>query len=127
TPDVYCVPHYPDRFLLGATMEEKGFERRVRAGGAYDLLFAAAEVLPAIKNQPFLETWVGHRPASRDSKPVIGPSAVTENLYFATGHYRNGILLTPITAKWIHQCIVDKTLPVGIEPFLPVRFSKKNY
>jgi glycine oxidase len=104
-------------------MEEKGFERRSRVGGAYDLLFAAAEVLPSIRTQPYLETWVGHRPASLDSMPVIGPSAVTDNLYFATGHYRNGILLTPITADWIRSCMVEKTLPDGIEPFLPSRFA----
>lgn len=123
TPEVYCVPHYPDRLLLGATMEEKGFERRPRVGGVYDMLFAGAEVLPDLKRQPFLETWVGHRPASFDSLPVIGPSCVTENLYFATGHYRNGILMTPITVDLLSAVIVNDATPALLEPFLPARFA----
>ena len=121
SPDVYCVPHSPDRMILGATMEEKGFERRVRFGGLYDLLFSAAEILPALRDQPFLETWVGHRPASFDSLPFIGPALSTENLYFAAGHYRNGILHTPITAKLLKKMIVDSTTPELVEPFLPTR------
>ncbi len=124
TPDVYCVPHYPDRLLLGATMEEKGFESRVRAGGAYDLLFAAAEVLPGIKDQPFLESWVGHRPATIDSLPVIGPGPGTPNLFFAAGHYRNGILMVPVTVELVREMILEDNIPDLAEPFLPQRFQK---
>lgn len=124
TPDVYCVPHYPDRLLLGATMEEKGFESKERVGGAYDLLFAAAEVLPGIKEQPFLESWVGHRPATVDSLPVIGPSSATPNLFFAAGHYRNGILLVPVTVELVREIILADNIPEQAEPFLPQRFQK---
>ncbi len=123
TPDVYCVPHYPDRMILGATMEEKGFERRVRFGGVYDMLFAASEVLPGLRDQPFLETWVGHRPATYDSKPFIGPSFQTPNLMFATGHYRNGILMTPITVRFIRQMLLEGKTPDGAGPFLPGRLN----
>lgn len=122
--DVYCVPKDGGRLVIGATMEEEGFDTTVTAGAVLDLLHDAYEMVPFIYENELLETWAGLRPASRDSRPIIGPSAVTENLSFATGHYRNGILLTPITIQLLTESIDQPELPERLEPFRPARFQQ---
>jgi len=122
SPDVYCVPKNDGRMVIGATMEEEGFDHRVTAGGVLDLLHRAYELLPFVYERELLETWSGLRPASRDNLPILGPSAVTENLAFAAGHYRNGILLTPITVQLMARWIDENTVPEGMKPLLPNRF-----
>jgi glycine oxidase len=125
TPDVYCVPKSDGRLVIGGTMKEEGFDRRVTAGGVLDLLHEAYEVIPFIYENELLETWAGLRPASPDSLPILGPSSETENLVFATGHYRNGILLTPVTV----QLIVDWFEEQATDPlksFLPSRFQESR-
>lgn len=123
SPDVYCVPKDDGRMIIGATMEEKGYDTRVTAGAILELIHDAYEMVPFIYENELLETWTGLRPASRDSLPIIGPSSVTENLAFATGHYRNGILLTPITVQLIKEWIDERKTPDPMEPFLPGRFQ----
>lgn len=123
-PDVYCVPKSDGRLVIGGTMREEGYDRTVTAGGVLDLLHEAYEVLPFVYEKELLETWAGLRPASRDSLPILGPSTVTENLGFATGHYRNGILLTPVTIQLLSDWFESSQPPGEMRPFLPSRFQE---
>ena len=102
---VYLVPRTDGRLIVGATSEEMGFDTRLTAGGVFELLRGAWEAVPGIYELPLLETWTGLRPGSRDNAPILGETPV-ENLIYATGHYRNGILLTPITAYEIAKLIL---------------------
>jgi glycine oxidase len=97
TPRSYIVPRADGRVVVGATSEEKGFDTSVDAGAVYRLLEAAWEVIPDVLELEFVDVIAGLRPATPDNIPLIGPSAV-EGLIHATGHYRNGILLAPLTA-----------------------------
>jgi len=124
TPDVYCVPKSDGRMVIGGTMKEEGFDTTVTAGGILDLLHDAYEVLPFVYERELLETWAGLRPASLDSLPILGPSTCTDNLGFATGHYRNGILLTPVTVKLVTEWINSSTVPGSMEPFSPARLKE---
>lgn len=126
SPDFYGVPHGSERFLIGATMCEDGFDSGVRTGSIMELLDAAGRVLPDVRNRELLETWSGFRPAARDSRPVIGPSQVTENLYFATGHYRNGILQVPVTVRALRSVLRTGESPNYLSNFLPARFQEES-
>ena len=122
-PDVYLVPRHDGRLIIGATVEEKGFNRDVTAGAHLALLEGAWRVLPAIEELPIDEAWVGFRPGSRDDAPILGAGPV-DGLIYATGHYRNGILLTPITARVIADLVlhgwVDPLIrPLGVDRFRP--------
>jgi glycine oxidase len=121
-PNVYMVPRGDGRLILGATVEEKGFDETLTAGGILALLEAAWRALPAIEESPIEEMWVGHRPGSRDDAPVIGPGPA-EGLLYATGHYRNGILLAPITADAVARLAVDGEIDPSIRPFGINRFA----
>jgi glycine oxidase len=123
-PDVYCVPKEDGRLVIGGTMREEGYDRTVTAGGVLDLLHDAYEVVPFIREKELLETWAGLRPASRDSRPILGPSSTTDNLGFATGHYRNGILLTPVTIQLLAEWVETSTVPDAMTPYLPSRFQE---
>jgi glycine oxidase len=120
-PGAYLVPRKDGRLLIGATVEEKGFDPNLTAGGQLALLEATWRALPAIEELPIDEMWVGFRPGTRDDAPIIGESSVP-GLVYATGHYRNGILLAPVTAAVMAACIVDGKTPDSITPFLPQRF-----
>jgi glycine oxidase len=120
-PKAYLVPRRDGRLLVGATVEERGFDTAITAGGVYGLLDAAWRAVPAIEELPIDEIWTGFRPGSRDDAPILGPSAV-DGLIFATGHHRNGILLTPITAEAIADYVVTGELPAAIRPFGIERF-----
>lgn len=121
-PNVYLVPRRDGRLILGGTVEEKGFDATLTAGGVLALLEAAWRVLPAIEELPIEETWVGHRPGSRDDAPILGLSPVT-GLVYATGHYRNGILLAPVTADAIARLVLDGEVDPAIRPFGIARFA----
>lgn len=97
-PDAYLVPKEDGRLFVGATCEEMGFDTQVTAGGLYELLRGAWEAVPAVYDFPVVETWAGLRPASRDHAPILGGTPL-ENLFVATGHFRKGILLAPVTAR----------------------------
>ncbi len=120
---VYLVPRRDGRLILGATVEEKGFEEALTAGGMLHLLREAWEALPGIDELRLVETWVGHRPTSRDDAPILGPGPI-EGLVIATGHHRNGILLTPVTADAVSHYILSGTVPEAIRPFGPERFGE---
>jgi len=127
-PGAYMVPRRDGRLILGATVEEKGFDETITAGGMLTLLEAAWRAIPAIEELPVEEILVGHRPGSRDDAPILGRGPL-ENLFYATGHYRNGILLAPVTAGAMARLILDDTLepalkPFGLERFLPARAAE---
>lgn len=121
-PNAYMVPRLDGRLVIGATMEEKGFDGAVTAGGMLALLEAAWRILPAIEELPVVETVVGHRPGSRDDAPVLGLGPFAGLLY-ATGHHRNGILLTPATADLVARLVLDGHVDPAIVPFGPDRFT----
>lgn len=120
-PNVYMVPRLDGRLILGATSEEKGFDRTLTAGGMLALLEAAWRLVPAIEELPIDEMWVGHRPGSRDDAPILGPAPV-DGLVYATGHSRNGILLTPVTVDAIARLVLDGTVDPAIRAFSVDRF-----
>jgi glycine oxidase len=127
-PNIYMVPRKDGRLLLGATVEEKGFDATLTAGGMLTLLEAAWRVIPAIEELPIVETWAGHRPGSRDDAPILGPAALP-GLVYATGHHRNGILLTPVTADAIARFVAEGEMdalarPFGIERFAPAQAAE---
>jgi glycine oxidase len=121
-PDVYLVPRLDGRLLVGATVEEKGFDPHLTAGGQLTLLNAAWRALPGIEDLAIAESWVGFRPGSRDDAPILGRGTV-DGLVYATGHHRNGILLTPITAHTIAGLILDGSSDPVIAPFCLDRFT----
>ena len=98
-------------------MEEIGFERRVTAGGIHTLLRAALELVPELARAPVAESWSGHRPGTADGWPILGPDPEVPNLLYATGHFRNGILLTPITARIIAGIIEGEEAAMDLAPF----------
>ncbi len=121
---VYLVPRSDGRLIIGATNEEMGFDTRLTAGGMFELLRGAWEVVPGVYELPVLETWTGLRPGSRDNAPILGKTPI-ENLMYATGHYRNGILLTPITAYEIAKLIMTGKTSKTIVPFQLERFLRQ--
>ena len=118
---VYLVPRTDGRLIVGATTEEMGFDTRLTAGGVFELLRGAWEAVPGVYELPLLETWTGLRPGSRDNAPILGETPI-ENLIYATGHYRNGILLTPITAYEVSKLILTGETSETIAPFRVDRF-----
>ena len=120
---VYLVPRTDGRLVVGATTEELGFDTDLIVGGIYELLHGAFEAVPGIYKLPLIETWTGLRPGSSDNAPILGKTPV-ENLIYATGHYRNGILLTPVTAYEISKLVLTGEASETIAPFHMDRFSK---
>jgi glycine oxidase len=120
--EVYVVPRGDGRVVVGATVEEQGFDTRVTAGAVHDLLRAALELLPDAAELELTETVVGLRPGSPDNAPMLGPAG-PDGLVVATGHYRNGILLTPVTADAVAELLVTGRVPDLIAPFGPARFA----
>ena len=125
TPRVYLVPRVDGRLIVGATSEERGFDGNLTAGGVFSLLEGAWRALPGVEELPIDEMWVGFRPGSRDDAPMLGSGEV-EGLFYATGHHRNGILLTPVTARALADFILTGDMPEVCRPFSIARFAKKN-
>jgi glycine oxidase len=122
-PNVYMVPRRDGRLILGATVEEKGFDSTLTAGGVLALLEAAWRVVPAVEELPVDEMWVGHRPGSRDDAPILGVGPV-DGVVYATGHHRNGILLAPVTADAIARLVLDGQVDPAIRAFGMERFAR---
>jgi glycine oxidase len=120
-PGAYLVPRDDGRLLVGATVEHAGFDTRVSADGIRTLLDAALDAAPALRDFALTETWAGLRPGSPDGRPFIGPTPI-EGLLTASGHYRNGILLTPITARLIAD-FVEGNEQGALTPWLPLRMK----
>jgi glycine oxidase len=119
---IYLVPRENGELVLGATMEEQGFDTTVTAGGVYELLRDARELLPGITELPLAETTAGLRPGTPDNAPLLGPTTVP-GLVAATGHHRNGVLLTPVTGDAIAAFLTTGQLPPEAAPFTPSRFA----
>jgi len=107
SPRGYIVPRQDGRLLAGSTSEHAGFAKCVTAGGIATILRNALEISPAITGLPVVDTWAGLRPRAADGLPVIGPCGEIDGLFCATGHYRNGILLAPLTGELISKAIVS--------------------
>ena len=120
THDVYLVPRSDGRMLVGATVCDRGFDVRVTAGGIARLLEAALAVAPVLGDFAVAETWAGLRPGSHDGRPYLGATAL-DGYFVAAGHYRNGILLAPITARAIAELILTERSTVPLAAFGPGR------
>jgi glycine oxidase len=120
--DIYVVPRPSGEVLVGATVEHAGFVRAVTPDGLGALITAAVALVPEIGRRPVTRSWCGFRPWVPDGQPVLGPWPDLPGLFAATAHYRNGILMAPITAALLTRCIVDGGTPDSILPFLPGRF-----
>lgn len=123
-PRCYAVPWTGGSLLIGATVENVGFDERATAGGTRDLLEAAAELIPSVLDADFLGVRVGLRPGSPDDRPVVGASARIEGLVYATGHYRNGALLAPVTGAAIADLVQGHKLDAAWDPCSPARFGE---
>jgi glycine oxidase len=120
---VYLVPREDGELVVGATSEELGFDTTVTAGGVYELLRDAHELVPGITELPLVETLAGLRPGSPDNAPVFGRPAGVDGLLLATGHHRNGVLLTPVTGDVLTALLTDDQLPPYAARFGPDRFN----
>jgi glycine oxidase len=123
-PHSYMVPRNDGRLIIGGTVEERGFDTQLTAGGLLALLDGAWRAVPAIEELPIAETWVGFRPGSRDDAPMLGPSGI-DGLAVATGHHRNGILLTPASAQVMSEFVLTGRLSELAQPFSPERFTPR--
>jgi glycine/D-amino acid oxidase-like deaminating enzyme len=118
---IYLVPRNDGRILAGATVEHVGFDKTVTAAGIHANLDAAIELVPALAAARVEETWAGLRPDTPDHLPIIGPADL-EGLLIATGHFRSGVLLTPITARIIGDYVAGSTPTFDCDRFSPMRF-----
>ncbi|MFQ6143017.1 glycine oxidase ThiO [Streptomyces seoulensis] len=118
---LYLVPRLSGELVVGATSEELGWDTTVTAGGVYELLRDAHELVPGITELPLTETRAGLRPGSPDNAPLLGPTALP-GLLLATGHHRNGVLLTPVTGDVLAHVLTTGELPDEARPFTPRRF-----
>jgi len=120
--NIYLVPRNDGRILAGATVEYTGFEKGLTAGGLEKVLAGAIELSPGLANARVEETWAGLRPDSPDHLPILGPTDI-EGLLIATGHFRGGILLTPITARLVREWVTQQRVSVDWDRFSPLRFQ----
>jgi glycine oxidase len=121
----YLVPRHDGRIIAGSTLEDAGFDNYVTPSGMRKILDAALELVPGLASAEVIETWAGLRPGTPDNLPILGPTDV-EGLLIATGHYRNGILLTPVTAKLLRLWILTGRVPMDTAAFSPLRFSAEK-
>jgi glycine oxidase len=125
TERVYLVPRADGRLVVGATVEERGFDLQVTAGGVHELLREAYRVIPEVAELELVETLAGLRPGTPDNAPLIGPGAL-DGLVLATGHYRNGILLTPLTAEIVAAQLAGDAPPPVAGAAHPGRFGGQS-
>jgi glycine oxidase len=122
---IYLVPRNDGRILAGATVEYTGFEKSLTAGGLEKVLAGAIELSPGLAAARVEETWAGLRPDSPDHLPILGPTDL-DGLLIATGHFRGGILLTPITAKLVREWVTQQRVSVDWDRFSPMRFQSAS-
>jgi glycine oxidase len=119
---VYLVPYDKDGLIVGATVEDRGFDPSVTAGAVHDLLRDAIEVVPGVTELELVETLARWRPGTPDNAPLLGHSELP-GLALATGHYRNGVLLAPVTGDAIAELLDTGALPAVAAPFVVGRFD----
>jgi glycine oxidase len=122
---VYLVPRADGRLVVGATVEERGFDTAVTAGGVHELLREAYRLLPEVAELELVETTAGLRPGTPDNAPLVGPGRL-DGLVLATGHYRNGILLTPLTADAVLAHLTGGEVPGAAAGLAPARFDREE-
>jgi glycine oxidase len=118
----YLVPRADGRVVLGSTLEEVGFDKDVTLGGLHQVLGKALALAPSLADARVARTWAGLRPATADGLPVLGKGPL-EGLFLATGHFRNGILLAPMTARLIGQLVAGEAPAAPLEPFRYARLA----
>ena len=122
SPRGYIVPRLDGRLLAGSTTELAGFEKRVTGAGLHAITSQALEIAPAVANLPLVDSWAGLRPRAEDERPVMGACAEVHGLFYATGHYRNGILLAPLTGELLAEQIMTGSASPLLDAFSPDRF-----
>lgn len=123
TPRIYLVPRRDGRIIAGATVESTGFAKAVTATGVASLHSAAAEAIPDLEGREVLDAWSGLRPGTPDDAPIVGPDPDVPNLFYATGHFRNGILLAPITGEAVAAWVTGAEPPAELAAFGIERFD----
>lgn len=123
TRSCYIIPREDGRLLVGATVEDVGFDTGPTPRGIAGLMTAATDVIPRIADMPLVETWAGFRPATPDRLPVLGPDPDLSGLFYATGHFRNGILLSPVTAAYIAELIAEGSSSIDASAFGVARLA----
>src|SRR3974390_3109592 len=121
SPKAYLIPRSDGRLLVGATIEEAGFDKRTDPDTIRRLHKTALELVPKLADARILEDWAGLRPGTPDGLPIVGATTIP-NYYVATGHFRDGILLAPITAQVMADVIEDRSPGFHLVPFSPSRF-----
>ncbi|MEI9938003.1 MAG: glycine oxidase ThiO [Pseudomonadota bacterium] len=119
-PGAYLVPRDDGRILIGSTLEFVGYEREVTAGAVRDLLLAATALVPSLERAALRATWSNFRPYTQDELPLLGRTQIP-GLFLSTGHYRNGILLAPISAEIVRAAVLGQRAPLALEAFRPER------
>jgi glycine/D-amino acid oxidase-like deaminating enzyme len=119
----YLVPWSDGSVLVGATSEEVGFDERSTAAGVHGLLEHAMELVPGLASASFEEVRVGLRPATSDELPIVGASSTMRRVFYATGHYRNGVLLAPLTALAVADLILEGRERSEFAAARPARFG----
>jgi glycine oxidase len=119
----YMVPWQDGTLLVGATMEDVGFDEQTTVAGVEELLDAACALVPKARAAGFLNARAGLRPGSPDAMPIVGASRVMENLMYATGHFRNGVLLAPVTAQLVADALLEGRMDPALEAIGPRRFE----
>lgn len=122
SPEVYLVPRSDGRVLIGATVEEAGFDKRTDPAVIEGMHRAALRLMPTLSGARILEAWAGLRPGTPDNLPILGPTA-PPGYFVAAGHFRDGILLTPVTAHVMGQVVTGAKLEYDISAFSPARFA----
>jgi glycine oxidase len=125
TPEVYVVPRSSGKILIGATVEDVGFDKSVNPSAIQQLLAAAIKHLPELASAPITQSWAGLRPGTPDDLPIIGPTNIPR-VFLATGHFRNGILLAPVTAQIVADLIHGHPSALDISAFSPARFAVRR-
>jgi glycine oxidase len=121
--DCYIIPRDDGRLLVGATVEDVGFVKGPTPRGISTLMAAASRLVPTIADLPLVETWAGFRPGTPDHLPILGADPKVRGIIYATGHFRNGILLAPVTAACVAELVSGGVPPVALEPFAVDRFG----
>jgi glycine oxidase len=124
SPRCYLVPRADGRLIVGATVERRGFRKIVTPAGLLQLLEGALEIIPDLKDLPLVDAWSGLRPGTPDDLPILGRDPDLPNLFYATGHYRNGILLAPLTGALTAEFVLTGTSATDLTPFGIERFGR---
>ena len=122
---LYLVPRRDGRVLAGSTYEDAGFDKRVTGAALGAIVAGAVRLAPALADASFTGAWAGLRPGTPDNLPILGRDPHVQRLYYATGHYRNGILLAPVTARALRELVLDGRTSYELEPFAAARFDRR--